>query len=227
MVFKTMNPEKVAMPSATSTSKRAEAATGAGMRRTLYFTGRREIKLLEEPMPKPGKGEVLVRTLASAISPGTERLIYRGDIPRDIPVDETIASLQNDGGFDYPFKYGYASAGVVEELGAGVEKRWLGKEVFALHPHTSHFTERVENLHMLRFTASVEDALFFPIMETAISLVHDAAPLLGEKVAVFGLGPVGLLTAYLLAKHPLQHIVGIDTSTSRIRRAEEIVGLIP
>ena len=72
----------------------------------------------EEALPPPAVDQVLVQTLVSAISPGSELLIYRGQTPADIPLDETIPALT--GGFGFPLKYGYAAVGQVIALGAGV-----------------------------------------------------------------------------------------------------------
>src|SRR5512143_429803 len=106
-------------------------------RRALYFAGPGEIAVREETVGRPAFGQVLVKTLISAISPGTEILIYRGQAPADVAVDETIAALA--GTFTYPLKYGYAAVGQVVALGPGVQPELKGKPVFAFHPHESHF----------------------------------------------------------------------------------------
>ena len=78
---------------------------------SLYFTDNRQVIVQEEELPKIGNDQVLVETLLSAISPGTESLIYRGDFPDDISVDENIVSLSKN--FSYPMKYGYSAVGRV------------------------------------------------------------------------------------------------------------------
>jgi threonine dehydrogenase-like Zn-dependent dehydrogenase len=144
----------------------------------------------------------LVRTLLSAISPGTEALIYRGLFPEDLPVDETIPALV--GRFSYPLKYGYCTVGEVAAVGPDVDPAWLGRQVFAFHPHESHFTTAVADLLPLPEGISAQEAVFLPNMETAVNLVMDGRPLLGERVAVLGQGVIGLLTAALLARFPLE-----------------------
>jgi 2-desacetyl-2-hydroxyethyl bacteriochlorophyllide A dehydrogenase len=177
-------------------------------RLALHFTAPYEVRALEESMPAPERGQVLVKTLVSAISSGTELLMYRGQAPRDIPLDETIAALKERR--SYPFKYGYAAVGQVIETGEGVAASWLGKNVFAFHPHESHFVSSTQDLIHIPSDLSLEEAALLPNMETAVSFLMDGRPLIGEKVAVFGQGIVGLLTTALLARIPLNALLTID-----------------
>ncbi|MCH7996430.1 MAG: hypothetical protein IIB11_01460 [Chloroflexi bacterium] len=105
---------------------------------SLYFTAPYQVAIEEAPLRPPTKEEVLVETLVSAISPGTEMLVYRGQAPADLPVDETIPALR--GGFDFPMKYGYALVGRVVKAGLNPEPHKEGDLVFSFHPHESHFT---------------------------------------------------------------------------------------
>ncbi len=182
-------------------------------RRTLFFTAEREIELRESPLPPTPADAVLVQTRASAISAGTEMLIYRNQMPHDIPADSTIAAL--DGKLAYPLKYGYACVGTVIAVGKNVAAKWLGRAVFAFNPHESHFFARPADLLPLPDGISADDALFLPNMETAVNFLMDGHPVIGERVAVFGLGIVGLLTTALLAKLPLARLVTVDTLASR------------
>ena len=87
-------------------------------RQCLYFMGPRQVCLREELLAEPGPGQVLVETAFSAISPGTELLIYRGEFPAGLALDENLPALSED--FSFPLKYGYAAAGRVAALGEGV-----------------------------------------------------------------------------------------------------------
>jgi 2-desacetyl-2-hydroxyethyl bacteriochlorophyllide A dehydrogenase len=178
------------------------------IRQSLFFTAPREVSILSEDLTDPGEGQVLVRTLVSAISPGTEMLIYRGLFPKQIQMDDTIAALSGD--FTYPFKYGYAAIGLVEAVGSRVEKSWQGRQVFSFQPHQTHFLSKVEDLHPLPEGITTEEAAFLPNMETAVNFLMDGAPLIGEGVAVFGQGIVGLLTTALLGTYPLARLVTFD-----------------
>jgi threonine dehydrogenase-like Zn-dependent dehydrogenase len=160
-----------------------------------------------------------VKTLISAISPGTELLIYRGQAPGDLSVDETIPALA--GRFDFPLKYGYAAIGRVMALGEGVPKEWQDRLVFAFHPHESHFLADLEELLLPPSSIPPEAAVFFPNMETAVTLVMDGRPQLGEQVAVFGQGVVGLLLTGLLARLPLAVLATLDLHAGRRELSRE------
>ena len=102
-------------------------------RHALYFTAPGEVDLREEPIPEPAADQLLVRTELSAISPGTELLVYNGNVPTELAADPTLDALS--GSLSYPLKYGYAAVGVVEAVGKAVDADWLGRLVFAFHPH--------------------------------------------------------------------------------------------
>jgi len=177
-------------------------------RKTLYFTAPGQVEIREEPLPEPGAHEVLVETLCSAISAGTEMLIYQGRFPRDLESDSTISGLR--GGFKYPLAYGYASAGIVRKIGKEVDSSWQGKRVFSFQPHTSHYICHPASLAAIPSTLSSETATFLPNMETAVNLIQDGAPILGERVLVLGQGVVGLFTTSLLSEFPLDMLVIVD-----------------
>jgi 2-desacetyl-2-hydroxyethyl bacteriochlorophyllide A dehydrogenase len=177
-------------------------------RKTLYFTAPGQVEIREELLPGPGAHDVLVETLCSAISAGTEMLIYQGRFPRDLEADSAISGLR--GGFKYPLAYGYANAGVVREIGEEVDPSWQGKHVFSFQPHTSHYLCRPDSLTTIPSPLSPETACFLPNMETAVNLVQDGAPVLGERVLVLGQGVVGLFTTSLLSEFPLDTLVIVD-----------------
>jgi 2-desacetyl-2-hydroxyethyl bacteriochlorophyllide A dehydrogenase len=186
---------------------------------SIYFIGPRQVKVRHETCPHPGSGQVLVQTLLSAISPGTEMLFYRGQFPTGIAVDEGIGALA--GTFQYPLRYGYAAVGRVSVLGESVDPSWQDRLVFAFQPHTSHFLASPGDLHIVPAGISTEEALFLPNMETAVNFVMDGAPLVGERVAVFGLGIVGLLTTAVLARFPLENLITFDLYPRRRQAALE------
>lgn len=175
---------------------------------SLFFTAPSEVNLVSEVLPGPVEGMVLVQASLSAISPGTEMLVYRGEFPSGMSVDASIGALAGE--FAYPLKYGYSTVGRVAAIGPGVEAGWTGKRVFAFQPHASHFLSRPEDVFPIPDDISDEDAAFLPNMETAVNLVLDGAPLIGERVAVLGQGVVGLLTTALLGRFPLDNLVTFD-----------------
>lgn len=177
-------------------------------RAILYFTAPGFVEIREEPLPPPPPRKVLVKTLFSAISAGSELLIYHGLCPRDLPLDESIPSLK--GKSTFPLKYGYSAVGKVIALGSDVPDEWNERTVFSFHPHESHFIAETRELLPLPENISPEEALFLPNMETAINFVMDGRPVIGEQVVVFGQGVVGLLTTALLAMYPLAGLLTVD-----------------
>jgi len=177
-------------------------------RKTLYFTAPKQVELREEVLPAPGAEDVLVETICSAISAGTEMLVYQDRFPRDLEADSLIPGLR--GSFQYPLAYGYACAGIVRDTGKGVDRSYRDRLVFAFQPHTSHFVCRADSVWLVPPSLSPAAACFLPNMETAVNLVQDGAPILGERVLVLGQGTVGLLTASLLSEFPLERLIAAD-----------------
>ena len=177
-------------------------------RNSLYFTAPGQIAIREETLLPTGRGQVLVESICSAISPGTESLIYHGQFPTGMAVDEGISALSGE--FSYPLKYGYALVGRVIQVGAEVDPDWQERLVFAFNPHESHFIASPDELMPVPEGMAPEEAVFLPNMETAINFVMDGAPLIGEKVVIFGQGIVGLLTTTLLARFPLDDLITLD-----------------
>lgn len=200
-------------------SDHADAVTGPVKR--IHFRAPESVAVEAVERPSVDADEVGVRTRVSAISPGTERLIYRGEAPAELPADETFDSLE--GSLSFPLCYGYAVVGRVDRVGEHVDDAWLGRRVFGFHPHASYFTAAPEDLHVVPDEIGDEDATYLPFVETAVNFLLDGAPAIGERVGVFGQGLVGLLTTALLAAHPLEDLVTVDRYESR-RELSEALG---
>lgn len=194
---------------------------GERIRRRVRFVAPRETKVITEDAPSPDADQVSVRTEYSAVSPGTETLLYQGNVPNDLQADASIEALQ-DKDFSYPLSYGYSCAGKVEELGEEVDDRWLGARVFAFQPHVSRFVASPDSLFLLPDTVSLTDAVLIPSMETAVTLTMDGRPVVGERVYIFGQGVIGVLTAQLLAEHPLSKLIAVEPLASRRSLSESI-----
>jgi 2-desacetyl-2-hydroxyethyl bacteriochlorophyllide A dehydrogenase len=152
------------------------------------------VELREESLPAPGASEILVRTLRSAISQGTEMLVFRGQVKAETGLD--LPTL--GGSFAFPIKYGYASVGCVEQVGAAVEGISRGDVVFVHHPHQSAYVVPATAVIRLPPDLPVEAGVFLANVETAVNVTLDAHPRLGDRVVVFGAGVVGLLVIQLL-----------------------------
>lgn len=173
--------------------------------KTLFFTAPKQLEIREVALPPLNDDEVLVETICSAISAGTEILVYRGQFPHLKDIHDSVSS-----GLEYPLAYGYACVGRVKGIGNLVNGNWQDRLVFAFQPHTSHFIAKPESLMTIPQFLSPETACFLPNMETAVNLVQDGAPILGERVLVLGQGVVGLLTASLLSDFPLESLTVVD-----------------
>ena len=206
-------------------SERTGRHAGPVRRRALVFTGPRAVEVIEEDLAPPGAGHVLVRTLVSAISAGTELLAYRGQLPETMALDETLPSL-SEGAFRYPFRYGYAAVGEVVTLGPDVDQSLLGRRVFAFQPHASAFVAQADQLLPVPAGVSAEAAALYANQETAVNLLLDGRPIIGERVAVVGQGVVGLLTTALLARFPLEALVAVDPLPARAALARRL-GALP
>lgn len=186
----------------------------------VWFESPHLVEVKVKQLPVLSSTELLIRVNYSAISAGTEMLVYRGQIPTGMALEENISALQ--GQPDYPVQYGYACVGEVEQIGVDVDSRWLGKRVFAFQPHASRFIASADSLIEIPSDISLEAALFLPNMETAVNLVQDGAPALGERVLVLGQGIVGLLLSALLAQFPLAQLHAFDVFALRRARALQL-----
>ncbi len=190
-------------------------------RRSLFFVAPYHVSVRKERIGLPGPNEILVQTVVSSISAGTELLVYRNRFPKELLVDESIPGLKQK--FGYPMKYGYSAVGRVIACGANLEKGWERKSVFSFHPHESHFLALPTEVCALPPTLSLDQAALLPALETSIHLVSEGLPMIGEKVVVFGQGVIGLMTTALLARMDLGNLITVDYHGKR-REASVALG---
>ncbi|QHC22479.1 zinc-dependent alcohol dehydrogenase [Streptomyces sp. GS7] len=173
--------------------------------------GQGEIRTAD--LRRPGAGEVLVRTLYSGVSRGTESLVFRGGVPAS-QYTAMRAPFQ-EGGFPGPVKYGYLNVGVVEEGPAAL----LGRTVFCLFPHQTRYVVPVAAVTPVPDTVPAARAVLAGTVETAVNALWDAAPLLGDRIAVVGAGMVGCAVAALLARFPAVRVQLVDPDPARAATA--------
>jgi len=181
----------------------------------VWFPRARSVELRSEELADPGPDEVRVRAALSAISHGTEMLVYRGEVDPDLALD--LPTLV--GGYGFPVKYGYASVGRAVAVGRDVRGVRDGDLVFALHPHQDEYVVSESLARRLPDHTTPEQGVFVANLETAINVVLDAKPRLGEVVAVFGQGVVGLLITQLLRRSGAR-VVAVEPSALRRSFAE-------
>lgn len=189
---------------------------------TVEFVSPFEIQVVKEELNARQSDEAVVRASYSAISAGTELLVYKGEMPTDISVDEVFA--EHNASFVYPARYGYAMVGTIMES-PNESKFTPGSLVFAFREHTSMFVEKAQNLMSVPSGISAIDVCFLPNMETALSIVMDAAILPGESVCVVGQGIVGLLLVSAIRQlHPYSKIVSFDLLKERRKLSVSCAG---
>ena len=160
----------------------------------LQAPGEGEIRPVE--VPRPGPDDVEVRTLYSGVSRGTETLVFRGGVPES-QYSAMRAPFQ-DGDFPAPVKYGYLSVGVVEHGPPSL----LGRAVFCLYPHQTRYVVPAAAVTPVPDGMPPGRAVLAGTVETAVNVLWDAAPLVGDRIAVIGAGMVGCSVAAVLAQFP-------------------------
>jgi 2-desacetyl-2-hydroxyethyl bacteriochlorophyllide A dehydrogenase len=177
--------------------------------RRLVFEKPFTCALREDHLPEVREDRLLVEACCSAISAGTEMLVFEGRFPEGMAVDAVLPGYASQP-FAYPLPYGYSSVGRVVDAGPRADASWIGRRVFAFQPHQSHFAVSAAALVPVPDRVADEDAVFLASMETAVNLVMDGRPLVGERVMLLGQGVVGLLTTALLARFPLETLAALE-----------------
>ena len=165
--------------------------------------------LRDEPLREPQPGEAVVRALHSGISRGTESLVHDGRVPSDVA--ELMRAPFQDGDFPGPVKYGYLSVGVVEEGPAEL----VGRTVFCLYPHQDRYVAPADALTPVPDGVPPRRAVLAGAVETGVNALWDAAPRIGDRVAVVGAGMVGCAVAALLRSFPLERLQLVDVDPGR------------
>ena len=166
-------------------------------------------ELRRESLPEPGPGEILVEALASGISRGTETLVFQGRVPES--QRQIMRAPHQVGEFTFPLKYGYSSVGVVA---AGPDD-WLGRHVFCLHPHQDRYVVPRDSVVTVPATIPEERVVLAANMETVVNALWDAAPRIGDRVAVVGAGVIGALAAAVASRMPGAAVQLVDINPDK------------
>ncbi|MEU2778634.1 zinc-binding alcohol dehydrogenase [Streptomyces sp. NPDC007162] len=173
-------------------------------------------ELRDLTLAAPSEDEVLVRALYSAVSRGTETLVFRGGVPESQRA--VMRAPFQEGEFPGPVKYGYLSVGIVEE---GPDPL-IGRTVFCLYPHQTRYVVPVSAVTVVPEHVPPARAVLAGTIETAVNALWDAAPLVGDRIAVIGGGMVGCSVAALLARFPGVRLQLVDADPARARTAEAL-----
>jgi NADPH:quinone reductase-like Zn-dependent oxidoreductase len=177
--------------------------------RAFWVTGPGRGELRAETLPSLREGDVQVRTLYSAISRGTESIVFQGAVPES--EHRRMRCPFQSGDFPAPVKYGYISVGLVEEGPAALQ----GRTVFCLHPHQTRFRVPAAAVYPLPESVPPERAVLAANMETAVNGLWDAAPRVGDRISVIGAGTLGCLVASLASRIPGCAVELIDIDPAR------------
>src|SRR2546423_6591087 len=169
--------------------------------------GRGEIR--QVMLPEPGRDEVMVRTGYAGISRGTETLVFQGGVPTSQYA--TMRAPFQEGDFPGPVKYGYLNVGVVE---AGPPEL-RGRTVFCLYPHQTAYIVPAGAVTPVPDDVPPARAVLAGTVETAVNALWDAAPLVGDRIAVVGAGMVGCCVARLLRRIPAVQVTLVDVDPVR------------
>lgn len=167
-------------------------------------------------IPAPGPGEVLIETEVSGISPGTETLVHRGQVPAEVA--DLMAAPHQLGTLDFPVSHGYLNVGVVRRGPAEL----LGRRVFTLSGHRSHLVVPESACHVVAAEVPSERALLAGVAEVGLNAVWESQASLADRIAVIGGGLVGLVTALLAARVSPARLQVIETDPRRRAAAGEL-----
>ncbi|KUM87624.1 MULTISPECIES: zinc-dependent alcohol dehydrogenase [Streptomyces] len=184
--------------------------------RAFWLRSPGEGEIREVALPAPREDEVLVRSLYSGVSRGTETLVFRGGVPES--QHAAMRAPFQEGDFPGPVKYGYLSVGLVEEGPAALK----GRTVFCLYPHQTRYVVPASAVTVVPDDVPARRAVLAGTVETAVNALWDAAPLVGDRIAVVGGGMVGSSVAALLARFPGTRVQLVDADPARAATAEAL-----
>jgi predicted dehydrogenase/threonine dehydrogenase-like Zn-dependent dehydrogenase len=208
------------------------------MKQVLLHMLQGDSRVEEIPVPVTRSGELLIRSVCSLVSAGTERMLV--DFSNSGPLAKArqqpdkvrmvIEKMRTEGvlatleavrhKLDQPIPMGYCNVGIVEELGRGVAGLALGDIVVSNGRHAEFVSVPVNLCAKVPVPVSAEHAAFTVLGAIALQGIRLVNPTLGEAVAVIGLGVVGLLTVQLLRANGCR-VLATDFDPMRLALAQQ------
>lgn len=200
------------------TMKKTEMAIFINDVRSICF------KPIEVGEVKPN--QVRIKTLFSGISQGTELNEYRGDSPfyrkvnfhRKMRLFSQVIAKRRE----YPIQTGYENVGEVVEVGKDVSDLKVGDVIFTYRPHQTGLIVDGEAAYKLPKGLSPEIGVFAALTGVAYNAILDARIVLGETVAIFGMGVVGLILTQLAKMSGAKKVIAVDLIEKRLEHAKKI-----
>lgn len=183
-------------------------SAGADGNPTVVFPAPRQVEIVDRPMPSPAAGHLLVRTLRTLISTGTELTILSGDF-------EPGSAWDAYGRF--PFVAGYSHVGEVIGVGDGVEADWVGAIVATGGPHARYVSVPAAAAVRARGAEGlVEPLTLTTLAQTVMNGIRRGGVGWGDAVVVYGLGLLGQLAVRFCRLCGARPVVGVDVIDSRL-----------
>jgi len=167
----------------------------------VVFVRQNQVAVEDFELRKLASGEVLIKSVSTLISPGTETAF--------------LMALPNTSGV-FPQYPGYSNAGIVAAVGDIVSQIRIGDRVASGTSHASHVLAREENVLKIPDGLSFDEAAFFALASIALQGVRKANIELGDSVVVLGQGLVGQLALQLAKLSGGMPVIGVDLYDSRL-----------
>ncbi|MBK8297350.1 MAG: bi-domain-containing oxidoreductase [Saprospiraceae bacterium] len=193
----------------------------------------------EIPKPAAGKNFVLVESVCSLVSPGTERMLVHFGKSNWIQkiaqqpekFKQVVQKIQTDGllntykaveaKLDQAIPLGYSNVGIIREIGAGVHEFKIGDRVVCNGFHAEYNIISKNLCARIPDSVSNEDAAMTLLAAIALQGIRLADVELGERVVVMGLGLIGLLACQILKASGCE-VIGMDVSDDSIELARQL-----
>jgi 2-desacetyl-2-hydroxyethyl bacteriochlorophyllide A dehydrogenase len=181
--------------------------------KAFWVTGPAKGEIRAAKLPTPSDDELLIETLYTAISRGTEALVFQGRVP--VSEYERMRAPYQAGDFPAPVKYGYANVGRVLEG----RRELVGQTVFTLFPHQTRFVVPASAATIVPDAVPAARAVLAAYLETAVNGLWDALPAIGDRITVIGAGTLGCLSAWLASRIPGAQVELVDIDPSKQQAA--------
>jgi 2-desacetyl-2-hydroxyethyl bacteriochlorophyllide A dehydrogenase len=178
----------------------------------IVFTGPRQAAIEEVPLSEPGKGQVLIRSLRSLISTGTELTAYSGDFPPNSVWARYVR---------YPWVPGYSNVGEVVACGPEVDSVHEGERVVSYGSHASLILQDAHMVQPIPEGVSDDESPFMVLSTIALGGVRLAQIAFGEAIVVMGAGLVGQLATQYSRLSGGWPVIAVDLAESRLATAHK------
>ncbi len=183
---------------------------------SLWLIKKNKPKILSKDIYyKKNDKSVLVKTLYSGVSKGTERLVTSGKVHKS--QFQIMSCPFQDGSFSFPIKYGYINIGQIIDG----PKSLIGKKIFTLFPHQTVFEISINNINLIK-NKNEKKYLLTANMETAVNIFWDSQAKKNDRILIVGLGSVGLLTAYFFKLKGYKNLYVSDVNLSKKSIAKKL-----